>query len=66
MIYKCLKNRQRICHVGGLSKQEIKLSVLKKKASNSEYLEIKTIYDKNSKNFKNKQDYLKMLLWTNI
>ena len=34
MIYKCLKNRQRICDVEGLSKQEIKLSVLNKKASN--------------------------------
>ena len=41
MIHKCLKNRQRICHVEGLSKQDIELSVLKKKASNSEYLEIK-------------------------
>ena len=46
MIHKCLKNRQRICDAEGLSKLEIKLSVLKKKASNSECLEIKTIYDK--------------------
>lgn len=65
MIHKCLKNRQRICHVEGLSKQDIELSVLKKKASNSEYLKIKQFMAKNDKNFKNKQD-LKIWQWTNI
>lgn len=51
MVHKCLKNRQRICHVEGLSKQDIELSVLKKKASNSEYLEIKQFMTKKWEKF---------------
>lgn len=57
MVHKCLKIGREICHVEGLSKQDIELEVLKKKASNSEYLEIKQFMTKKWENFENKQDY---------